>query len=351
MTTTLGKPGYLYFDGLQYITVTGTSIQTGAQGATGVLGPTGARGITGPTGAQGIQGVTGAQGVTGIQGATGINGVTGLQGPTGSTVIQGIFVTGPSLETATSTIIRNSIIRAQRATIGNGANLTIHGGNGATNSDNYGNTNVELGNPNSSGLSASQNWLVSGTSVLSIQNNTTSGSIDLTSNVSYLNINGAGGTGPIGRINVQNAYTILINSNFGLTLKTGYGNIGGTGFLNFQSPSIGLFGQLSYANSNPIVTGISGMNIICDAFNGNYHNLGTLSTATSVIGITNVRGPNTAHVIFNPNNKAFLFTGISYGARSTASAINAIAASGTKMIVEITCLDSSSFYITNYNNF
>lgn len=87
---------------------------TGAQGAPGATGPTGI-GATGPTGAQGIQGVTGPTGPTGASGSTGPTGVgatgsTGPQGPvgpigaTGPTGPTGAGVTGPTGPGFTSTL-------------------------------------------------------------------------------------------------------------------------------------------------------------------------------------------------------------------------------------------------------
>lgn len=64
---------------------TGPTGATGATGATGPTGPTGATGATGPQGIQGVAGPTGSTGATGAQGIQGIQGPTGATGPAGAT--------------------------------------------------------------------------------------------------------------------------------------------------------------------------------------------------------------------------------------------------------------------------
>jgi hypothetical protein len=61
-------PGYYYWNGAEWVPLSGIN------GATGPTGADGIDGVTGPTGADGINGVTGPTGVTGAKGATGANG-------------------------------------------------------------------------------------------------------------------------------------------------------------------------------------------------------------------------------------------------------------------------------------
>lgn len=103
---------FWYFDGTQWVPLTGSGGlpgPTGPTGPTGVgltgpAGPTGPTGVgltgpAGPTGPTGV-GLTGPIGPTGVTGPTGSTGQTGLQGVTGPTGITGLAgVTGPTGQT------------------------------------------------------------------------------------------------------------------------------------------------------------------------------------------------------------------------------------------------------------
>ena len=116
---------------------TGPLGPTGPTGAASmVTGPTGADGATGPTGSQGIQGPTGPTGaastVTGPTGAQGVTGPTGPTGPTGAASM----VTGPTGPTgatgAASTVTGPTGPQGPTGSAGaNGAN-GIAGATGAT---------------------------------------------------------------------------------------------------------------------------------------------------------------------------------------------------------------------------
>jgi hypothetical protein len=102
-------PGYYYWDGAEWVTLSGMTGPTGPTGADGIDGATGPRGLhgakgatgktgaTGPTGADGANGTNGVTGPTGLSGTNGATGVTGTTGATGATGVTGITgVTGPT---------------------------------------------------------------------------------------------------------------------------------------------------------------------------------------------------------------------------------------------------------------
>lgn len=76
-----------------------SSVQGGARGATGPIGPTGATGpigVTGPIGATGATGPVGATGPTGPAGATGVTGATGATGVGATGATGPVGATGPA---------------------------------------------------------------------------------------------------------------------------------------------------------------------------------------------------------------------------------------------------------------
>jgi hypothetical protein len=88
-STVAGPSGVQGFQGIP-----GDIGSKGEQGLRGEVGATGEQGIAGPTGAQGSIGLTGATGIQGpagfgSQGAPGATGATGAQGPGGATGSQG----------------------------------------------------------------------------------------------------------------------------------------------------------------------------------------------------------------------------------------------------------------------
>ena len=197
-STVAGPSGAQGFQGVPGIP--GDIGQKGDQGLRGEVGATGEQGIAGPAGAQGSIGLTGPIGIQGpagfgSQGAPGATGATGAQGPSGATGSQ-----GPSGSGATG---------AQGPAGPTGANGAT-GSVGAT-----GSTGAQ-GATGPTGLTGAQG---------------TAGAAG-----------GTGGTGLTGNAGATGAQGATGPT--GLTGATGTaGSIGATGL------SIGLFGNISFANN------------------------------------------------------------------------------------------------------
>jgi len=169
-------------------TVAGPSGVQGAQGTPGEIGSKGEQGLRGEVGATGEQGIAGPAGAQGSQGSIGLTGATGIQGPTG--------------------------FGSQGAPGATGA-TGAQGPSGATGSQ----------GPSGSGATGAQGPAGA------------AGANGVNGNVGATGPEGA--TGPTGLTGAQGA-----SGAAGGTGGTGLtGNVGATG------PSIGLFGNISFANN------------------------------------------------------------------------------------------------------
>jgi hypothetical protein len=197
----------------------GSTGRTGAQGSQGSTGNTGSQGSTGRTGTQGAQGFQGLTGQTGAQGFTGSTGPQGLQGNQGQTGAQGFTgSTGPQGFQGTT-----GITGAQGSQGNPGGTQGYQGPTGSQGST--GNTGSQ-GNVGSTGntgaqgdqgsqgyagsIGANNDYLSSNTyisagttlsaSFLSINNNITARTINISSNATVS-----------GLINVANISTVGVN--------------------------------------------------------------------------------------------------------------------------------------------
>ena len=107
---------------------TGATGAVGPQGPAGAIGPQGPQGETGATGAVGPQGPAGATGPQGPQGETGATGAVGPQGPAGATGPQGpagVSYTVHAENTATESVLTNTIIPISQTAQSTGGTFTV----------------------------------------------------------------------------------------------------------------------------------------------------------------------------------------------------------------------------------
>ena len=117
--------------------LTGATGAVGPQGPAGAIGPQGPQGETGATGAVGPQGPAGATGPQGPQGETGATGAVGPQGPVGAIGPQGpqgetgpqgpagVSYTVHAENTATESVLTNTIIPISQTAQSTGGTFTV----------------------------------------------------------------------------------------------------------------------------------------------------------------------------------------------------------------------------------
>lgn len=97
----------------------------GLRGPQGVPGPVGPQGPAGATGPQGPQGLTGATGAVGPQGPAGATGPQGPQGETGPQGPAGVSYTVHAENTATESVLTNTIIPISQTAQSTGGTFTV----------------------------------------------------------------------------------------------------------------------------------------------------------------------------------------------------------------------------------
>ena len=125
--TEILRPGYLRWNGVQYITVPDSEV-LGPTGSTGPVGPVGGVGGIGPQGPQGDRGLQGLTGATGATGAAGGGGGMGPMGPTGATGPNTITIAGYALQ---SSLQFTGSGYSGASSVGGVTTITVTGGGGS----------------------------------------------------------------------------------------------------------------------------------------------------------------------------------------------------------------------------